>query len=81
VGWEQPVNDHWIRSSHSFSNSNCVELRWVKSSHSTVNGQCAEVRGDGSRVQMRDSKDPDGPVLDFSPGAWMEFVAEVKSAA
>ena len=27
---------------------------------------------------MRDSKNP-GPVLEFSPGAWMEFLATVKA--
>jgi hypothetical protein len=75
------MNDYWIKSSYSNSFSNCVEARWAKSSHSTVNGQCAEVRAAGGRVQVRDSKDPGGPVLAFSPGAWMEFVAEVKSAA
>lgn len=36
-------------------------LTWRTSSHSSQNGQCVEVRGDLSAV--RDSKNPDGPVL------------------
>lgn len=32
-------------------------------------------------VMVRDSKDPDGPVLVFSPGAWVWFVDEVKADA
>jgi hypothetical protein len=26
------------------------------------------------RVQIRDSKDPDGPILDFTPDQWRAFV-------
>ena len=37
-------------------------LTWRTSSYSAQNGQCVEVRGDLSAV--RDSKNPDGPVLD-----------------
>lgn len=36
-------------------------MTWRTSSHSGQNGQCVEVRGDLSAV--RDSKNPDGPVL------------------
>ncbi len=45
------------------------------SSHSIANGDCVEVAG-GPLV--RDSKDPDGPVLSFSPGAWQAFTEEVR---
>jgi hypothetical protein len=51
---------------------------WRKSSASSSNANCVEVRGQGDAVDVRDSKDPDGPVLSFGPGEWATFVAEVK---
>jgi hypothetical protein len=30
-------------------------------------------------VQVRDSKDPDGPVLTFGPEAWLDFVWGIKA--
>ena len=41
---------------------------WAKSSYSDPNGgNCVEARQPGaSTVQVRDSKDPGGPVLSFS---------------
>ena len=54
---------------------------WAKSSHSGGNGgQCVEVAAnlDGI-VAVRDSKDPHGPALIFTPGEWQTFAAGVKS--
>jgi hypothetical protein len=50
---------------------------WRKSSRSGMNG-CVEVAfiNDG-RVAVRDSKDPQGPVLMFTPGEWRGFVGGV----
>jgi len=33
-------------------------------------GACVEVSGDQDKVLIRDSKDPDGPVLTFTAGFW-----------
>jgi hypothetical protein len=33
-------------------------------------GACVEVRRCGAEIQVRDSKDPDGPVLSFSETYW-----------
>jgi hypothetical protein len=70
------VEASWHKSSHS-ANGNCVEVVFRKSSHS-ANGDCIEVADGCGRVHVRDSKDPDGPVLEFSPGAWMEFLEGLK---
>lgn len=53
---------------------------WRKSSFSSGNGgQCVEVAGNlPGVVAVRDSKDPDGPVLVFTPGEWQAFAAGVK---
>ncbi|MFF4651128.1 DUF397 domain-containing protein [Streptomyces sp. NPDC001380] len=51
---------------------------WRKSSYSGANGQCVEVAvPQVSTVAVRDSKDPGGPSLAFSPEAWSAFVAAV----
>lgn len=48
---------------------------WRKSEHSAYNGNCAEVRIADGMVQVRDSKDPGGPVLAFTPAEWARFLA------
>jgi hypothetical protein len=50
-------------------------MTWKKSSFSFANGNCVEI-ADG--VQVRDSKDPNGPVLQFSTATWSKFIQEVK---
>ena len=51
---------------------------WRKSSRSSPDGQCTEVADLGNVVSVRDSKDPAGPTLRFSPTAWTTFVAGLK---
>ncbi|QKW18447.1 DUF397 domain-containing protein [Kitasatospora sp. NA04385] len=47
---------------------------WRKSSYSNGDGgDCIEV-DDSNPGHVRDSKDPSGPVLEFSPTAWSSFV-------
>ncbi|GAA2119478.1 DUF397 domain-containing protein [Streptomyces synnematoformans] len=57
--------------------------RWHKSSYSNNGGQCVEVAANlaASRgvVPVRDSKDPSGPILDFTTDAFASFVAGVKA--
>jgi hypothetical protein len=54
---------------------------WRKSSYSTGNGgACVEVASNlPGAVAVRDSKDPHGPALIFTPGEWRTFTAGVKS--
>ena len=55
---------------------------WIKSSYSGGNGACVEVRSPApSLVAVRDSKDPEGPSLAFSPEAWTAFVAAVNAGS
>jgi Domain of unknown function (DUF397) len=56
-------------------------LIWAKSSYSgSEGGQCVEVAAlpNGSHA-VRDSKDPDGPVLRFTADEWRAFVRGVKA--
>jgi hypothetical protein len=53
----------WIKSSLSFSNSNCVEIANLP---------------DGG-VGVCDSKDLEGPVLRFTPDEWRAFLDGAKA--
>jgi hypothetical protein len=49
---------------------------WVKSSLSFSNGNCVEVASlPAGEIGVRDSRDPDGPVLKFRPAEWHAFVS------
>lgn len=54
---------------------------WHKSGRSGGNGgQCVEVATNlPGIVAVRDSKDPDGPVLTFTPGEWRAFISGVRA--
>ena len=54
-----------------------LEPAWRRSSRSQYNS-CVEVRFVGDRVPLRNSRDPDGPVLVFTAPEWDAFVAGVK---
>lgn len=46
---------------------------WRKSSRSAT-GNCVEVRRNGDEVEVRHSKDPNGPVLSYTPAEWGAFL-------
>jgi Domain of unknown function (DUF397) len=54
--------------------------RWRKSRYSGSNGgNCVEVATNlPGIVAVRDSKDPDGPVLVFTPEEWAVFIRAVE---
>jgi uncharacterized protein DUF397 len=54
--------------------------RWRKSSYSgTTGGNCVEVAGNLSGiVAVRDSKEPGGPELVFTPAGWEAFIGGVR---
>jgi len=51
------------------------EIKWRKATRSGQNGNCVEVaRVDANTIGVRDSKDPNGPVLRFTQAEWRAFL-------
>ena len=53
----------WVKSSLSFSNSNCVEVADLSA----------------GQIGVRHSKHTDGPVLEFTPDEWKAFLGGVRN--
>ncbi|MGI8328382.1 DUF397 domain-containing protein [Actinomadura scrupuli] len=71
----------WRKSIRSGNGGNtCVEVAlWRKGTRSANGGDtCVEVAPMGRVIAVRDSKDPDGPRLRFSPAVWGTFTDRVK---
>ena len=54
-------------------------LLWRKSRRSVGNGACLEVAPFDGTVAIRDSKDPGGPILRTSRGAWNALLLRAKN--
>lgn len=70
----------WRKSSYSSDEANCVEvaaLGWRTSSHSSSEANCVEVALGGPAIGVRDSKDPDSPVLAVPTTHWSAFLRGV----
>ncbi|MFR9794911.1 DUF397 domain-containing protein [Streptomyces sp. MS06] len=56
-----------------------LDARWVKSRYSNAEGNCVEVAAlaEGG-VALRNSRDPDGPALVYTPAEVAAFLAGAK---
>lgn len=67
----------WFKSSYSGDEGGqCLEVAydWQKSSYSgSEGGQCVEIAAHTTAIHIRDSKNPDGPMLTVAPTAWTAF--------
>lgn len=52
---------------------------WIKSRHSNAEGNCVEVAAlVGGSIALRNSRDPDGPALVYTPAEVAAFLAGAK---
>jgi hypothetical protein len=58
----------------SMNDSGDSGLSWRKASRSAGNGECVEVASTLGRISVRDSKDPEGPVLTYPADAFRSFL-------
>jgi hypothetical protein len=49
-------------------------LSWLKAHSSTANGHCIEIASAIGNIAIRDSKDPDGPILVYTPSEFRAFL-------
>ena len=54
------------------------QLVWRKAERSSNNGQCVEVASVVGKIIVRDSKDPGGPMLIYTPAEWTSFLDGTK---
>ncbi len=51
---------------------------WRKSTYSNNGGNCVEIAPGPATIAVRDSADPAGPKLAFTPDQWKAFTTTVK---
>jgi hypothetical protein len=51
-----------------------ASLAWIKAQASSFNGQCVEMASTAGKVAMRDSKDPNGPILVYTHAEFRAFL-------
>jgi Domain of unknown function (DUF397) len=49
-------------------------LSWFKAQASSYQGACVELAWASGNIAMRDSKDPDGPILVYNPTEFKAFI-------
>lgn len=54
-------------------------LAWRKAERSVGNGHCVELAPIEGMIAMRDSKNPEGPVLIYTPDEWRAFLHGAKA--
>ncbi len=53
---------------------------WIKAAASAQGGNCVQMRRQARGIEVRDSKDPDGPVLHFTDAEFAAWVDGAKKA-
>jgi hypothetical protein len=75
----------WRKAEASIGNGDCAEVgAWRKAVASMNGGDCVEAGYGDAVIGIRDTKQDylgdDRTVLEFSPGAWGQFLAAVREA-
>lgn len=53
-------------------------LAWRKALRSMNNGACVEVAATSGMIIVRDSMDPQGPIMRYTVNSWAPFVAAAR---
>jgi hypothetical protein len=61
------------------SESERAGLTWLKAQSSGANGQCVEIASATGRIAVRDSKDPEGPILVYTSAEFKAFLGGVRN--
>ena len=67
----------WRKSSYCSADADCVE--WRRAHPCSADGNCVEIAHTTDRIQLRDSKDPNGPTLTFTTDEWAAFTDGVRA--
>ncbi|MFD7908736.1 DUF397 domain-containing protein [Kitasatospora sp. NPDC059722] len=63
-----------------FPIASALPVKWKKAAASNPNDNCVEVADCYAEgVPVRDSKEPHGPALGFSPEAWRAFITGIQA--
>lgn len=62
------------RVAMTLSDAERARLAWVKATASNAYGQCVQVASAAGGVAMRDSKNPDGPILLYTRTEFKAFL-------
>lgn len=74
------MSDYRSTMSSKCAGGDCLQVAFHKSSASSDSVNCVEVAGcTCNEFRVRDSKDPEGPVLVFTRDEWKAFVLGVKA--
>lgn len=49
-------------------------LTWLKAQSSSHNGACVEIASTAGKIALRDSKDPNGSILVYTPAEFKAFL-------
>ncbi|MGW0048317.1 DUF397 domain-containing protein [Nocardia cyriacigeorgica] len=61
-------------------NADLSGAQWFKSSHSSGGHDCVEIAHlSGGMVGVRDSKNPTGPAIVFTPSEWDAFLSGARA--
>ena len=67
-----------MRRKMTLTTSEHMALVWRKAQRSTTNGSCVEIASVAGKIAVRDSKDPGGPVLVYTPNEFSAFLDGAK---
>jgi len=70
-----PHPPKWRKSTFSGNGADCVEVSVADARHAPTGHKSSAA---DRLFLLRDSKDPHGPILTFTPNEWLAFVGGVK---